>query len=126
MLQRFVRESIAKPGHTLGEIMLSQPRDHAVFLKIGPCCDVKNQVPKILPVPKCKPYIKNNPYKASNYSRNSPHYINSTRLDFRIRSHDGHTGSERSVYTEHNTIHVGRNNCHVTIRTGLISSVDEY
>lgn len=54
-----------------------------------------------------------------------PHHIHSSCSDLGVAAHDGHTGSERAVNTEHNKLSSPRNNSEITVCKGMVTSVRE-
>ena len=52
MSKKISGETISKGDHSMGEVMLGQPRYDKTLLHVRPCRHVHNQIPHLLPVSK--------------------------------------------------------------------------
>jgi len=49
LLQGVVDQAVAEPDQAVGEVVLGQPRDHALLLHVRPRSDVHDHVAQVLP-----------------------------------------------------------------------------
>ena len=52
--QGIVNQALREEDHPVGEVVLREPRHHALLLHIRAACDVDDQIAQVLPVPACK------------------------------------------------------------------------
>lgn len=128
--QRVVHQALGEEDHPVGEVVLREPRHHALLLHVRATRDVDDQVAQVLPVPENIAVQNVNKKKIAlkcqlESRRDLPDDVDSSRADFGVTTHDGNAGGERTVDAEDHALHGPRQHGEVGLCAGLITPWDK-